>query len=184
MIEVDEGALKYFGVFKGLCESVFSELWFPNPFSKDVFQFNISSFFLCHSTKLYGCACIYVSLCICLCMCVHMRMCVHTCLCAAVCTCMCACVFVLTYYCCHHCSQCSGHRCREIESWWVTVGYSFGINKAGDWMMIKKVCLCLASWMSEWWEPVNRWPRGQTHLLTLTAWRIGRSLYPLNPCIC
>lgn len=25
-------------------------------------------------------------------------------------------VFVLTRYCCHHCSQCSGHRFKEIKS--------------------------------------------------------------------
>ena len=40
-------------------------------------------------------------------------------------------VLVLTHYFCYHCSQCSGSRCKEIESLRVTVGHSFGMNRTG-----------------------------------------------------
>ena len=40
-------------------------------------------------------------------------------------------VLVLTHYFCHHCRQCSGSRCKEIESLRVTVGHSFGMNRTG-----------------------------------------------------
>ena len=41
------------------------------------------------------------------------------------------CVLVLTHCFCHHCSQCSGCRCKEIESLRVTAGHSFGMNRSG-----------------------------------------------------
>lgn len=44
-IKVDKEALQFLGVLRGLCEFVLSGLWFPNPFSKDVFHFKILFFY-------------------------------------------------------------------------------------------------------------------------------------------
>lgn len=42
----DKEALQYFGVLRGLYVFILSGLWIPNYFSKDLFQFNMSSSFL------------------------------------------------------------------------------------------------------------------------------------------